>query len=246
MASSTDQTPRPPSWLSRAQRRYVDRELRKLHRRGVCSLCGGAFRHNSPTATGFVQGDVAVACEHCLERLTEVFGFGLYSDRQYDFLQSGGSEAPPERIAEALEAHIRTIAAADELVADIERRGGVGDGMRISKVNFSATPWIVNDDDWFAKNPTRSHRVRMPFSGECDEAVAKAPPGTALIILVRQVKPGTRVRAGNVFGTNFLPVPDDEATIHALFEVAMGREPVPPDDEALRALIEKYKMESRQ
>ena len=232
MASSTDQTPRPPSWLSRAQRRYVDRELRKLHRRGVCSLCGGAFRHNSPTATGFVQGDVAVACEHCLGRLTEVFAMGLF--------------LPRERSAEALEAHIRTIAAADELVADIERRGGVGDGMRISKVNFSATPWIVDDDNWFAQNPSRSHRVRMPFPGECDEAVAKAPAGTALIILVRQVKPGTRVRAGNVFGTNFLPVPDDEATIHALFEVAMGREPVPPDDEALRALIEKYKMESRQ
>ena len=236
MANSTDrQASRPelaPPWLSRAQRRYVDRALRKLIRRNVCSLCGGAFRHGGPTATGFVQGDVAVACEHCLGRLTEVFAMGLF--------------LPRERSAEALEAHIRTIAAADELVADIERHGGVGDGMRISKVNFSATPWIVDDDNWFAQNPSRSHRVRMPFPGECDEAVAKAPAGTALIILVRQVKPGTRVRAGNVFGTNFLPVPDDEATIHALFEVAMGREPVPPDDEALRALIEKYKMESRQ
>jgi hypothetical protein len=234
MASSTDrQPPRPelaPPWLPRQQRRWVDRELRKLHRRGVCSLCGGAFRHGGPTAPGFdTQGNVALACEGCIGCLAEVFGLGLY--------------LPRERSAEAFAAHI---ADTDQLLADVERRGGVGDGMRISKVNFSATPWIVNDDDWFAKNPTRSHRARMPFPGECDEAVAKAPPGTALIILVRQVKPGTRVRAGNVFGTNFLPVPDDEATIHALFEVAMGREPVPPDDEALRALIEKYKMESRQ
>ena len=35
--------------------------------------------------------------------------------------------------------------------------------------------------------------------------------------------------------------PDDEAFAHALFEVAVGREAIPPDSEALRALIEKYK-----
>jgi hypothetical protein len=226
MASSTDrQTPRPelaPPWLSRAQRRYVDRELRKLHHRGVCSLCSGAFRHGGPTATRFdTQGNVALACEGCIGRLAEIFAMGLY--------------LPLERSAEAFAAHTKTIA---DVLADVEQHCGAG--MRPSKVNFSTTPWIVDDDDWFVKNPSRSHRVRMPFPGECDEAVAKAPPGTALIILVRQVKPGTRVRAGNVLGTNFLPVPDDEATIHALFEVAMQREPVPPDDEALRTLIEKY------
>jgi hypothetical protein len=118
--------------------------------------------------------------------------------------------------------------------------------MHPSRVNFTATAWITNDDDWFAQNPSRSHRARAPLSGECDEKIAMAPPGTALIILVRQIKPGTRLRVGQIFGANFLPVPDDEATIHALFEVAMKREPVPPDDEALRALIEKYKMKSRQ
>jgi hypothetical protein len=232
MASSTDRrTPElAPPWLSRAQRRYVDRELRKLIQRDVCSLCGASFRHGGPTATGFdTQNNVALACECCIGRLAEVFAMGLY--------------LPRERSAEAFAAHI---ADTDQLLADIERRGGVGDGMRISKINFANTPWKIDDDNWFRQNPTRSHRVRMPFPGECDEAVAKAPAGTALIILVRQVKPGTRVRAGNVLGTNFLPVPDDEATIHALFEIAMGREAVPHDDEALRVLVEKYKMESRQ
>jgi hypothetical protein len=37
-----------PTWLPRQQRRYVDRALRKLIRRNVCSLCGGAFRHREP------------------------------------------------------------------------------------------------------------------------------------------------------------------------------------------------------
>jgi hypothetical protein len=219
-----------PSWLPRQQRRYVDRALRKLHRRGVCSLCGGAFRHASSTATGFdAQGNVALTCEGCIGHLAETFAMGLYLS--------------PERSAETFAAHI---ADTDQLLADIERRGGVGDGMHASKINFADTPWKTDDTAWFEQNPTRSHRVRMPFPGECDEKVAMVPAGTALIILVRQVKPGTRLRVGNVFGTNFLPVPDDEATIHALFEVAMQREAVPHDDEALRALIKKYKMESRQ
>jgi len=167
-----------------------------------------------------------VACEHCLGRLTEVFAMGLYL----------------ERSAEAFAAHI---AEADKLLADIERRGGVGDGMRISKVNFSATPWIADDDDWFAKNPSRSHRVRVPFPGECDEKIAMAPPGTALIILVRQVKPSTRLRVGAVLDTCFLPVPDDEAIAHMWFEVAMGRETVPRNDEALRMLVKKYTTHGR-
>jgi len=232
MASSTDRrTPElAPPWLSRAQRRYVDRELRKLIQRDVCSLCGASFRHGGPTATGFdTQNNVALACECCIGRLAEVFAMGLY--------------LPRERSAEAFAAHI---ADTDQLLADIERRGGVGDGLHASKINFSTTPWIADDDDWFAQNPSRSHRARAPFPGECDEKIAMVPPGTALIILVRQVKPGTRLRVGHVFGTNFLPVPDDEATIHALFEVAMQREPVPRNDETLRTLIEKYKMESRQ
>src|SRR6516164_4170143 len=90
------QAPKPelaPRWLSRAQRRYVNRELRKLIHRNVCSLCGGTFKHNTPTASGFdVQGDVALAGECCFDRLTEIFAMGLYLS--------------PERSAEAFAAHI--------------------------------------------------------------------------------------------------------------------------------------------
>src|SRR6516164_5710716 len=114
-----------PPWLSRAQRRYVDRALRKLIRRNVCSLCGGAFRQGGPTAPGFdTQGNVALACEGCIGRLAEIFGTGLY--------------LPRERSAEAFAAHI---ADTDQLLADIERRGGIGAGMRPSRVNFSTTAW---------------------------------------------------------------------------------------------------------
>ena len=37
--------------------------------------------------------------------------------------------------------------------------------------------------------------VRMPFPGEYDEEAADAPPGHVLIVLVRQVEPGSRIRA---------------------------------------------------
>jgi hypothetical protein len=61
-------------------------------------------------------------------------------------------------------------------------------------------------------------------------------------VLVRQVEPGSRIRAAFCCGGDLLPLPNDEAVAHALFEVAMQREPVPPDSEALRALIEKYQV----
>jgi hypothetical protein len=43
-----------------------------------------------------------------------------------------------------------------------------------------------------------------------------------------------------------LPLFDDEAAAHARFEVAMRREAVPPDRQALCALIEKYSVHGSQ
>jgi len=62
-----------------------------------------------------------------------------------------------------------------------------------------------------------------------------------VIMFVRQVEPGQRLRAAFDPDVILLPgSPHDEAFAHALFEVAVGREAIPPDSEALRALIEKY------
>ena len=64
-----------PSWLPRQQRRRIDRELHKLLRRDVCSICGSTFKHNSRTASGFdAHGNVAVAGECCIDRVVEIFG----------------------------------------------------------------------------------------------------------------------------------------------------------------------------
>src|SRR5262245_16450898 len=230
-----------PPWLPRQQRRHVERALRKLHRRGVCSVCGGAFRHNSPTASGFdAHGTVAVAGECCFDRLAQTFGIALYSNRQYDFLSprspasDGPPELPPERIVEAVAAYTKSIADTDQLLADVERRGG---GARATTVTLLDYPWKDDDRNWFKQNPERTHRARAPSPGEVE---IEAPAGHAPIMLVRQVEPGYRLRGEVYLNANFLPLPDNEAVVHALFEVAMGREATPGDGKALLALAEKY------
>src|SRR5262245_32523191 len=87
-------------------------------------------------------------------------------------------------------------------------------------------PWKSDDREWFERNRSRSHRVRMPFPGEVDKEAINAPAGHVLTMLLRQVEPGTRLKAGFYLNANLLPVPDDEAVAHALFKLAVGREAV--------------------
>jgi hypothetical protein len=106
-------------------------------------------------------------------------------------------------------------------------------------------PWTSDDRQWFERNPQRSHRARPPFPGECDEEVAKTPASHALIMLLRQVEPGRRLRVAVPLGADLVPLLDDEAGVHGLFELAMGNEPMPPDRQALHVLIAKYAVRGR-
>jgi hypothetical protein len=233
-----------PSWLPRQQRRHVDRALRKLFQRNACSFCGEGFKHNHPSAAGFdAHGNVAVAGECCMSRIAVVFGSGLYSDRNYDFLPSANTKPSTntqptnEQIVDAIAAYQKAIAETDQRLADVERRGGGG---FVSGVYLLDHPWKDDDRAWFKLNPSRAHRVRMPFPNEIEQEAAAA---TALIVCVRQVEPGTRLRSVLDLDANLLPPPDDEATAHALFEAAVGREPMPRDSAALCTLVERYTAE---
>src|SRR5262245_11242890 len=66
-------------------------------------------------------------------------------------------------------------------------------------------PWTSDDRQWFERNPQRSHRARLPFPGEVDGQAAETPAGDALIMLVRQVEPGRRLRAAVFLDANLLP-----------------------------------------
>jgi len=80
-----------------------------------------------------------------------------------------------------------------------------------------------DDCDWFERNQERSHRARLPFPGELDEEAAKIPAGHALIVLVRQVAPGSRLRAAFYLNADLRPTADDEAVAQALFDLAVRR-----------------------
>jgi hypothetical protein len=232
-----------PSRLSRQQRRRLDRALRKLFRRNVCSFCGSSFKHNSHTAGGLdAQGNIVLTGECCISRVAKIFARGFYSNRKYDFLlptntkPSPNSEPTSEQIAGAIGAYQKAIAATDKALDAVERRGG---GIRAPNVTVRDYPWKSDDRDWFERNQGRSHRARKPFPGELDEEVA-------MIMLVRQVEPGRRIRAAVSCRADWMPLPDDEAAAHALFEVAMQREAVPPDRQALCALTKKYSVRGSQ
>jgi hypothetical protein len=170
-----------------------------------------------------------------------------FTHRRYDFLHHPAAkpeppppELSPEQIVEALALCREAVAEVDKKFADIGRLGGVS---HVRQISTEDRPWKADDRVWFEQNPSRSHRARAPFPNEfdgCDERLTKVPPGRALTVLLRQVEPGTRIKTVLEFNAAWLPVPNDEAVIHALFEIAAGREPVPTDDVELQTLIEKY------
>jgi hypothetical protein len=240
MTSGPDQSAR----LSRQQRRRLDRALRKLHHTDVCLFCGTPFPHNSQTVSGLdAQGNLVLAGECCAKRITNIFTRGIYSTRKYDFLQlpnakpATSTELTDEQIVDAIATYQKAVAATDKRLDDVERRGGGGRARNVS--TLVDTPWKADDRTWFEQNPKRSHRMRAPFPGELDGA--KIPTDRKVIVLLRQVEPGQRLKVAFAPDVVLLPgSPNDEAFTHALFEVAMGREAMPRDWRTLNALIEKY------
>jgi hypothetical protein len=186
--------------------------------RDVCSVCGSP--HDGHMAIGLdKQGNAMWTCQRCVGQVATIFGLGLDIPRPAE--TKGG-------------------------IADTLKRAGVANAF--VEQAFGDSAWKEDDREWFAQNPSRTHRIRLPFSGECDAEAANVPAGHTLIVLVRQVEPGIRMRPALCCNANLLPLPDDEAAAHALFEVALGREDMPSDRQALSTLIQKYKLqaESRQ
>jgi hypothetical protein len=82
------------------------------------------------------------------------------------------------------------------------------------------------------------HSFRQKGNGEV--VPTPAPAGHALIVLVRQVEPGSRLRAAVYLNADLPPTADDEGVAQE-FDVAVRRVAVPLDSEALCTLIEKYR-----
>jgi len=233
--------------MSRQQRRHFERQLKNLIKCNGdnCSLCGAEFQHNGRTFGGYGQdGKVELVSECCVERLLEVHTAGLYSCRNYDFLPAGQNSMTRgldlEQVVKALGALERAIAFADEEVKDdMWRRGGVSQPPH-PLISVLDHPWKKDDREWFEQHPERSHRARFPFDGEVGPEELVAPGGHRLLVLLRQVEPGKRIKSGFFISDELLQVPDVEAVAHALFDIATRRVPVPRNGKEMCALIEKY------
>src|SRR5262249_10934796 len=193
------------------------------------------------------HGEIALV-ECCAARLHEIHTAGLCSHRNYDFLAGGGGTNENgysvEQVADAIIAFQRTVAIIDEELKDVWQRGGMK--LPYGPVHTLDYPWKTDDRDWFEQHPERSHRARMPFAGEAEpEEMGSTPEGHQPLMLIRQVEPRRRIRAGFFIPSQMLPVPDHESVAHALFEVATGPELIPHGGEALGALIKKYTISSQ-
>jgi hypothetical protein len=251
-----------PAGLLPQQRQSFAQILSKLIEREACTVCDRVYPNDSRLAFGLDHaGETVMVGECCIDQLTIVLGHGFFrawSSMRYaesslgPSLPATSARNPPaksgrrsrawEQIDEAIALRQKARAAAGEPHEEIQRYGGI----RITgKVLLELDPlWRIDDRTWFEKKPARSHRARMPFAGEDDLFVAKSLPGCTPIVLVRQIKPGMRVRQGFDLSTALLPVPDDEALIHGMFEIAARREPAPSTMQAFCALRDKYTVHS--
>jgi hypothetical protein len=142
-------------WLPRHRRRHVNKALPKLLARDACSLCGRPLQSGC-IAGGFdAKGNLALTGACCTNQLVEIFMLG------YDFLLPASVEPTAGQLA------------------DFKRRSGLDDKLQL---NPSDGPWKDADRIWFEQNPTRSHRLRLPFSGEFDAQAAEAPADHALLV----------------------------------------------------------------
>ena len=236
--------------MNRAQRRRLDRQLDRevqgLMGRDGCTVCGAAFEHNARLYGGCDgYGRAAVTGDCCSEVLAQVTHAGINTARSYDFLHPRKKEINARRSKPASSTEIISaiatcqdlIAQADQQLDGMERRAGVRGPLRISVLDSA---WKTDDRLWFEQNPERSHRARLVFPGEADGQATKAPTGTVLLMLTRQVAPGKRVRAGFYINAELWPAPEIEAIAHLLFDIATGQQAQPQDAAERAALIAKY------
>lgn len=235
-----------------AARRRVEREIREIMRKDGehCSICGAPLQHNSHTFGGVTKtGNSVLTGECCKSKIATLVLSGLYVDATMDDLvrhipTSGkASTAPPADIERAVAA-IHTIFADRQAEgAALARRAGLGPGK--TKLFTDKTAWKTDDAAWFERHPKRSHRLRPVIGDEAEVSgftfSTEMPSRHELQILVRQVEPGKRMRLP--FGRNLdVPIPDDEAVLHALFDVVSGERDEGPviTSEAIRKALARY------
>ena len=217
--------------------------------RDGCTVCGAAFEHNARLYGGCDgYGRPVIVGDCCSEVLAQVHTPGIYAARSYDFLHPGRkSRAATDPPAHGNYQRNRDLPRLNRRCRSAARRHGArAPGVRgLGQINVLESAWKTDDRLWFERNPERSHRARSSFPGEADEQAARAPTGTVLVMLLRQVEPGKRVRAGFYINADLWPAPEIEAVAHLLFDIATGQQAQPRDAAERSALVEQYHVAGR-
>jgi hypothetical protein len=119
-------------------------------------------------------------------------------------------------------------------------------------LNVQSSPWKRDDAEWFKAHAQRAHRVRAQFPDEHFERRSSAPID---FVVVRQIRPGLRVRAPFTLvecGADSLAMMvalakrtlnDNEGAAHAMFEMTQAGGRLIPTVE-LAELIARYATDS--
>jgi hypothetical protein len=201
--------------MSRQHRRRVERQIRKLIETDGdnCSICRSPFRHNHRTYGGITAaGAAAVVADCCVKRLASVHTVGIFINRDYGLPQAksvNDAYVSPD----AIEINVARLQEAVAKADAISKKAGISANVP----DWQPHPWKADDAKWFKENPSRSHRLRAGFP---DEPPSQHPPADHIpLMLIRQVEPGTRVKIPLVFHREFMPVPDSDALLRAIFDV---------------------------
>ena len=245
--------------MSREAVKRIERGIQKLIKADGdhCSICRRPFAHGDRTHYGRIAGQrPAIAGDCCADRINLTLGMGVYTDRQYDVLaKAEGGPAPkraesPEALSDMVDGLHSFITGVDVRAAEIGSRAGMG--TKSAATFLKPSHWKTDDAAWFAARPDRSHRLRPLLKDELETLpgairTSRLPKGHELQVLVRQVEPGARVRT--FFGRNLaVPIADEEAVIHALFDLVSQRPAgAAPDLDArtLKAMADSYGETSR-
>jgi hypothetical protein len=191
-----------------------------------CSVCRVTFMHNSKTFYGRTSGGaLAVVGECCVRDLISLEATGIYLERDYADLPEPTGKGAATCSPEVALAAVSVIQERVSIIDEIARRGGITSAEKL-KLRTEETAWKADDAAWFKAHPDRSHRLRRVFDGELEANSNNnndvlLPEFHEIQILVRQVKPGMRIRR-SIYRDLRTLIPDVEAVIHAMFDLFEG------------------------
>jgi len=215
--------------MKRSDRRRFESEFKTMLKKfgDNCSICKMPLQHNVKTFGGVtIENKTALTADCCKEKLVSILREGVYLTKNFDSIPNFPPQSHkvldvenPSEIVNSIQAHFDKL---EGVAENLMARAGVTSSRH--EVCVSDNAWKSDDAEWFKNNPSRSHRLRRVFVDELsalpkDITQREMSNEYRLDILVRQISPGQRARLP-IWLYSAIDVPDDEAVIHAIFDLA--------------------------